>query len=314
LQKKSTMNCDKLNSAIDSLIVYDSEKNSLHGKVCIVCDKLMKPKELCLVGLTTFLKYAVYLKGNTGIPISLRQCYRFNTDEIRHVQGYQILDDSLLSMRSKLVYKDKRKRTIMVMCCRECRSGLTEKQLKQGNLPRFAIANNLTIGTAPVCLEQLNEIETALLSQARFRGHLFSYWGGQHRSIKGWHSFYEVNPNHTMAVLQEVEHFTNVKNIAVVLCGPFTSRQKEKVLKKVQVNVVRVMEAFNWLKANNRLYDNVPYPKIEAPMIIDNSHNVESENSDIEIKEEIKVVFPDGAVHTGGCADGAEFDKAVAEI
>jgi hypothetical protein len=69
------------------------------------------------------------------------------------------------------------------------------------------------------------------------------------------------------------------------------------------------------LKENNRLYENVPYPMIEAPTILyDNSHNVESENSDIEIKEEIKVVFPDGTVQTGGCADGVEFDKAVAEI
>ena len=58
---------------------------------------------------------------------------------------------------------------------------------------------------------------------------------------------------------------------------------------------------------NNRLYENVPPPKIGTPAVIDNSHHVASENSDIEMKEEIKVVFPDGTVHTGGCKDGPEF-------
>jgi PIF1-like helicase/Helitron helicase-like domain at N-terminus len=307
------MNSDKLNADIDKLILYDAKKGSLHSNVCLICDKLMNPKEQKLVSMKIFLKYAVYLKGSSSIPISLRQCYRFNVDEVKKIPGTRILEDCLLSPRSKLVQTYKNRNT-MVMCCQECRGGLSEKLLKQGKLPRFAIANNLAIGIAPVCLERLNEIEIALLSQARFRGHLFTYWGGCHRSIKGWHSFHEVDPNHTIAVLEKVEHFTNSKNIAVVLCGPFTSNQKEKVLRKVQVNVEWVLDAFAWLKANNKLYENLPFPRIEAPAIFDKSYNVESDNSDIETKEEIKVVFPDGTVQTGGCSDGVQFDKAVAEI
>jgi hypothetical protein len=104
------------------------------------------------------------------------------------------------------------------------------RSLKEGELPRFAIANNLAIGTAPECLEKLNEIELSLISQARFKGHLFTYWGGCHKSIKGWHSFYEVDPLHTTAVLQQVSTLTLSDNIAVVLYGPFTREQKNKVL------------------------------------------------------------------------------------
>jgi hypothetical protein len=48
----------------------------------------------------------------------------------------------------------------------------------------------------------------------------------------GWQSFYEVNPNHTIAVLWEVEQFTNAKNIPVVLRGPFTFKVKGKVFRK----------------------------------------------------------------------------------
>ncbi|CAB9504395.1 helicase PIF1 [Seminavis robusta] len=55
-------------------------------------------------------------------------------------------------------------------------------------------------------------------------------------------------------------------------------------------------------------------PTVSEPTLIDNSHSVESENSDIEIKEEIKVIFPDATIRTAGCSDGAEFDKAIAEI
>ena len=201
------MNLEAFNQEIDNILLYNEEKNSLHGKVCLVCDKLMKPKEVCLVGLKTFMKYAEFLKGDPSLPMELRQCYRFEIPATELCRD--ILSKCVLSPRSMLLYKDKKKRNPKVMCCQECRSGLSEKKLREGTLPRFAIANNMAIGTCPFWLVRLNEIELALLSQARLRGHLFTYWGGCHRSIKGWHSlYYEVDPNHTMAVLEEVERFT----------------------------------------------------------------------------------------------------------
>lgn len=125
---------------------------------------------------------------------------------------------------------------------------------------------------------------------------------------------YEINVEHTAAVLENISSFTRSENIGVVLCGPFTSEQKEKVLKKTQVNTAWVLEAFQWLKLNNRLYKNIPIPNIEAPTVLDNTESVQSENSDIEIREEIRVVFPDSTIKTGGCQDGTKFDQAVAEI
>ena len=265
-------NCKEFNHEIESVLFHDRGTNTLHGKICIVCDKLMNRQELCQVGLKTFLKYAEFLKGDSSLCNDLRQCYSFTIPG--DGTSNKVLEKCLLSPRSKLVQTDNQKRYPKVMCCKECKSGLSITKLKAGALPRFAIANNMTIGTPPECLSRLNEIELALLSQARFRGHLFTYWGGCHRSIKGWHSFYEVDPNHTTAVLQEVVRFTEAKNIAVVLCGPFTTQQKEKVLRKVQVNVQWVLEGFAWLKRSNRLYEDAPIPKIEAPTIIDNSHNM----------------------------------------
>lgn len=304
---------EELNTEIDGLLLHDEESGRLSGRVCLLCDKLVRRRDWTAVTLKTISKYASYLEGDPTLPQGLRDTYRFKDCTLK--SGTK-LTNCLLSPRSRAFYsaKDRKKRTPKVVCCKECKSGLTEKKLKAGTLPRYAISNGMAIGTAPDCLTRLNEVELALVSQARFRGHMFTFWGGCHRSIKGWHSFYEVDAGHTAAVLEKVSALTETDNIAVILTGPFTPAQKEKVMRKTQVNVPYVKEALQWLKENNRLYGDMDEPKIGTPTIIDNSEQVESENSDIEITEEIKVVFPDGTVTTGGCTSQEEFEKAVAEL
>ena len=301
------------NEEISNLLISNRDDGTLHGKVCITCDKFLGHRDVCLVSVPTFLKYAPYFNGSDQLPAPIRQCYQFripNDDSANSV-----LQHALLSPRSQIAYKSKgRRATPHVMCCTECKSSLNVKHLKNGYLPRYAIANDWAIGDPPECIKRLNEIELALISQARFRGHLFAYWGGCHRSIKGWHTFYNSNPNHTAAVLNAVSNLTDSNNIAVVLCGPFTSQQKERVLRKIQVNTDWVLEAFNWLKLNNRLYEDEPLPNLSTPIVIDQSREVESENSDIETKEQITVVFPDGTVTTGGLNDGKDFEQAIADM
>ena len=301
------------NSEICNLLVSNREDGSLHGKVCLVCDRFLGPKDSSLVSLATFLKYAPYLKGDDQLPLSVRNSYKFTVPNNREANS--ILGGALLSPRSQIVYKGKSKRcTPHLMCCKECRGTLNVENLKKHNLPRNSIANGWAIGDPPSCLTRLNEIELALVSQARFRGHLFTYWGGCHRSIKGWHTFYNSNVGHTAAALTAVSNLTDSKNIAVILAGPFTTEQKQRVLGKLQINTEWVLEAFQWLKENNRLYVNEPLPDIAQPIIIDQTEEVESENTDIETKEQITVVFPDGTVTTGGLQDGKQFEEAIAEM
>jgi hypothetical protein len=232
-----------INTAIDN-ILFQSNDGTLHGKVCLVCDKFMLQDEQSEMSLKIFLKVAHYLTGtqSTPLPVELRKCYTFTVPGIAETN--QVLRHCLLSPRSQLYHK----RRPFIMICKECKAGLNERRLQQGILPRFAIANNMAIGNTPMCLLELNDIEVALISQARFRGHLFTYWGGCHKSIKGWHCFYEVNPNNTTAVLGAVAHFTQTENIAVVLSGPFTTNQKQHILQKTQVNADKVLKAFAWLK------------------------------------------------------------------
>ena len=312
------------NDEIDDVLVRDSIKGTLHGRVCLVCDKLMKKKETHLMGLKSFAKYAPLFKcSDPSMPRSLVQQYKFESlhELAREVASEENrdclhqLENCLLSPRSKLAHSNANTlRSPKVMLCKECKGGLNTRKLNSNTSPRFAIANGMAIGTAPPCLQELNEIELALISQARFRGHLFTYWGGCHKSIKGWHSFYDVDVGHTTAVLGAVQKLTDSDNMAVVLCGPFTPLQRERALKKTTIDGGKVLRAFKWLQENNSLCKDLPQPSIGKPMVIDTSSTAESKNSDIETKEEITVVFPNGTATTGGCTDGAEFETVLAEL
>jgi hypothetical protein len=300
-----------LNKEIHNLLVV-SKNGTLHGRTCIICDGLIKYNDWHLVSLATFVKYVPYLRGNPQVPPSIRRFYAFSAGNAR---ANILLKPALLSPRSQIVYKtNSNKAKEHVMCCAECKSGLNMKCLKDGKLPRFAIANGWTIGDAPECLKCLNEIELALISKARLRGHLFTYWGGCHRSIKGWHTFFDTNPYYTAAVLNNVSTLTSSDDIGVVLCGPFTPQQKDQVLRKIQVNIPRTLAAFEWLKQNNLQYTNEPTPTLRTPVIIDQSETVQSENTDIELQEQLTVIFPDGTVNTGGQNNMDDMEKAIAEL
>ena len=298
------------NEAIDDLLVRNEATRRCRGRTCVTCDRLFAPWEGGTVTVKSLVKFAKHFRGEAGLPAPLRECYKLVIPG--DVGATRALGGSLFSPRATVQW-DKRRRHPKVTCCKECKGRMNERCLQVG-LPAHAIANHLTTGTAPECLTRLNEIELALLSQARFRGHLFTHWGGCHGSLKGWHSFCDVSVGHTTAVLGAVSRFTQSENIGVVLSGPFTSSQKERVLSKTQVNTAWVLEAFEWLRRNNRLHRDMEAPTIAAPVVIDNSEEVESENTDIERTEEIKVVFPDSTVKTGGSESGAEFDLALAEI
>jgi hypothetical protein len=302
-----------LNSAMQNLLCTDRNGN-LHGRVCLICDRLLSLNDQVWVSLTCFLRKTPYFHGNPLLPMALRNCYKFSA-EYNDIPAADLLllHQCLLSPRS-LLCTDNRHRSPHVMCCKICSAGLNMKLLKAGKLPWNAIANHLAIGTAPPCLSCLNDVELSLLSQARFHGHLFTYWAGCHESIKGWHTLYNVNPSHTTLVLHHVNVLTESDNIAVVLCGPFTPAQKDRVLKKTTVNIPRVKAAFEWLRTNNHLYTDLPDVDLTAPKVIDGSRFIASQNTDIESKEEIRVVFPDGTISTGGCVTGPEFDISLAQI
>ena len=61
------------------------------------------------------------------------------------------------------------------------------------------------IGTAPKCIEALNDVELAMLSKGRCEKHIFSYSAGAHSQIRGFHTIYQNDVEHSNAVLNYME-------------------------------------------------------------------------------------------------------------
>ena len=122
-------------------------------------------------------------KGPSGIPTELQDYYT--------AHSCHELKNLLLSPREVFCVHSK-----SFLGCNNCVSSI-----KCGKLPKFAIANNKTIGEAPRELSSLNLVELALISWSRIDKHVFQYYGGAHQSIKGWHTFYQNDVNHLKGVL-----------------------------------------------------------------------------------------------------------------
>ena len=56
--------------------------------------------------------------------------------------------------------------------------------------PKFAIVNGFMLGKPPAELICLNEVELTLISLVRTEKHIFSFSGGSHKEIRGWHTMY----------------------------------------------------------------------------------------------------------------------------
>jgi hypothetical protein len=81
--------------------------------------------------------------------------------------------------------------------------------------------------------------------------HVFTYYGGAHKSMRGWHNLYE----------NDVENmFGGGKTVACILQGPFTQYQLSEVKEQTMIRPVFVLKAMRWLKRNNRVYRELRIP------------------------------------------------------
>jgi len=107
-QTMTTMSVKAVNKETEEILHHDSTNNTLHGTVCLVCDKLMKRKERCKISPKTFLKsHAPCLKGDGDVPDPLRQCYKFSVPDDE--EANRALRECLLSPRAKVTQMTKGK-------------------------------------------------------------------------------------------------------------------------------------------------------------------------------------------------------------
>jgi hypothetical protein len=182
-------------------------------------------------------------------------------------------------------------------CCTRCKKGLnTNEKPYHVALPRFAITNGAVFGEAPMELTELNDVELALVSRDCTNRHVFSFYGGAHKCMRGWHNLYK---NDLEGIAQTLNQVPNYGGDAVILCillGPFTPLQKQFVKNNMMVRPGNVLHALEWLKQNNMLYTHitVTHPNdIATALFIDESQHVESQDTNIESRMEYTVVFPE---------------------
>jgi hypothetical protein len=180
--------------------------------------------------------------------------------------------------------------------------------------PPFSIVNGNYFGKAPESLEVLNDIERGLVSRNRNTSHMFSFYAGQHQSIRGFHSLFKSNVNHTCESLRRMTDLSLPNSMSCVLTGPFTPAQKAQVMTRTTVNRTRLMSAFSFLHENNVRYRDLTlegvdyeYPK---PLYVDTSIAEEGTDDPRERIYEVTAFFPDGSEVTetaGGHGNANKF-------
>ena len=274
---------------------FCDEKGRLHAAICSVCDSIARNddwgewvdidyfQEQCKAcNLEYHYLQDIYKK-------SLLQDYKAN-----HV----MLQSFVLSWRSCISEKDN-----AILVCKDCWNYMEKKEKKKKKYnqpPVESIANGYLIGKSTVVLSPLSYAEVALLAPVLAESNSWVFFGGCHKQIKGWHTLYQNREGLNVAHVRNLQEAGMNGNMMVVLCGPFTSKQKALTREKVQVRPQFVVDAAHWLKENNYHYRDTEIPHIDSiplPKIIEDGVTTEEEgDANIENQIHITVLFPDSSL------------------
>ena len=286
------------------------------ARACICCDALLGVNQQHVVSKTVLKTWENVLKSSENVGSSLSQYYTYANGEEE-----SWMDNMLLSPRAVYMKDPEKKNTMGFSCCSDCHGSLSVRKDRRTDPPRSSIANGLWIGEAPEELQCLNEAEVALVSRGRVKSHIFTFYGGCHKSIKGWHTLYDGKVEHVASTLRQLPALGVDNIVTCVLCGPFTNQQVAHIKNRVSIDCEKVVAAIKWLKANNPLYADVEIPNAEdipPPFIIDNNkEREESEAVSIENQIDITVVFPDPSeptVNNGGIENSEALRKRMMEL
>jgi hypothetical protein len=267
--------------------MFHESNGEIKAKVCLTCNRHVYPDQFRWLSREVLIRRKHLLEPTTVLPFNIRETYQYRGD------GYHIgMRKMVLAPLGCFDIN-----TMSFVVCTECHNAIYTKQQR----PYFSLANNFAFGEAPDELKCLNDVELALVAQSRISGHIFSFHGGKHQCMTGMHSLYDVNLAHLASSLERMEQLGFPTVIACVLSGPFTSFQKQYVLRKMMINRLKVKRALTWLRTNNILFANITDAEIEnlpEPIFIDRSSECESENNNVEMTEAFDFIFPDATCTT----------------
>ena len=177
----------RINSRFDALY-RQMERGRYQPHVCLICDELVRPKQLEPLSMYKLRKYSGILKTNrwNNVCTGLRNCYiyagDFDNSAINETAHW--IQEILLSPRACYVRRDSddcsNEGFTVCSYCKTC--------LRKGIMPKFAIANNYCFGTPPQCLYDLTDVKLAMLTPMKniwilFLLHRWSAKGTERKSI-----------------------------------------------------------------------------------------------------------------------------------
>ena len=280
--------CNAFSNGLKNLVTTEGSDHA--SKACLICDCLLEWND---DGFLTKARLKSLKERLSGEGVEFESLH----PDLKHYYSYKgkghetWMDGMFLSPRG--VFDECKG----FNCCKECCKVMGSATIRpyRMKLPIYAIANGSLIGDAPLELTQLNDVELALVSLARVDKHVFTFYGGAHKSMRGWHNLYENDVENIAGALQQLEAFGGGKTVACILQGPFTQYQLSKVKERTMIRPPFVLRALRWLKRNNLVYREIRIPRVDelpTPIIIDDSEQVESGNTAIETRFEYTVVFP----------------------
>jgi hypothetical protein len=143
---------------------------------------------------------------------------------------------------------------------------------------------------------------------------MFAFYAGQHQSIRGFHTMFKSNIEHTSESIRTMSDLGMPNSISCVLSGPFTNAQKRHVEARMAIDRQRIIAAFQFLSVNNERYEELNETPLAnefpEPLIVDSSEEDEDGNDPQEHIFETTVFFPDGnevTPTTGGHANANTF-------
>jgi len=217
--------------------------NEHKSKACLVCDRLLEWNDTETISLARLQKIKDCFIGKTSVFQGLHQSIK--ADYTYRGNGAQPWMEQMFLSPHGHYCPDKEG----FQCCVRCVNRLNTSQPPYHVvLPQFAIANGAVFGKAPIELTELNNAELALVSKARTNKHVFAFYGGAHKCMRGWHNLYENDVEGIAHTLNQVPNFGGDAAILCILLGPFTPLQKQFVKNKMMVRPAFVLRALEWLK------------------------------------------------------------------
>ena len=200
------------------------------------------------------------------------------------------------------------------VCCHKCKN-----MVQKEKTPFHAINNQNYVSAMPECLEILNEVELALLTPVKTYGFVFTYSGGKQENLKGTLTLMKVRERSITRAIAQLEVLGLCSHVIVCYTGKLTEKQKKRAREKCAVRTNKLLNAVKWLISNHKAWQNIDYNNVikelqeVGPIIIDQSSQVQGEDSNIEEQELFSCYFPDGAINnnTAGLSNPEEFKQMV---